>query len=303
MAGEPLSYLDYVKAAWHYRPRLGWLGHMPVNQMALVVFGLLGVVNPGFWLLAVAGEVAYLGFLASSASFQKLIQGQRLLQRQVGWEERIRKVAAALSAESQARYRRLVGQCGLILGMSEQAVQESLGSLNDMRAGGLNQLLWLFLRLLSSREMIVGNLAQLDGEALEADVGRLKARLTTTLPETPLARSLQATLDIQSKRLENLNRARAFVDVIDAELERIEQQVRLIREETAVGGGPEALSSRLDAVTSTMAETSRWMDQNADLLGMLSADDAEVAALPRLPDAPAAPQPAPPPPLRAKQKV
>ncbi len=303
MAGEPLGYLDYVRAAWHYRPHMGWLGHMPVNHMALVVLGLLGVVNPGFWLLGAAGELAYLGFLSSSAGFQKVVQGERLLERQVGWDEKVRLLAASLSPESQARYRRLLAQCGLILGMSEKVALESLGSLNDLRAGGLNQLLWLFLRLLSSREMLVANLTQVDHTSVEADVAKLKERLATTPADTPLARSLQATLDIQSKRLDNLNRARSSQDVIDAELERIEQQVRLIREETAVAGGPEVLSDRLDAVTSTMAETSRWMDQHAELFGTLASDDADVATLPRLPDAPAQPAPPPPPPARAKQKA
>lgn len=299
MAGEPLSYWDYVRAAWRFRPRLGWLGQMPVNKMALAAFALLGVVNPGFWLLGLAGEIAYLGFLSSNASFQKLVQGEQLLQRQVGWEGRVQQVAAALSPDSQARYRRLLGQCGLILGMSEKAAQESLGSLQDLRAGGLNQLLWLFLRLLSSRELIIANLAQVDRATLEADVARIRDRLALTQAESPLARSLQATLDIQSKRLENLNRARTSLDVIDAELERVEQQVRLIREEIAVGGGPDQLSARLDAVTSTMAETTRWMDQNAELLGTLATDDAEVGALPRLPEAPAAVPPPPP----ARQKA
>jgi hypothetical protein len=301
MAGESLGYLDYVRAAWHYRPRVGWLGHMPVNQMALAVLGLLGVLNPGFWLLGAAGELAYLGVLSSSASFQKVVQGERLLERQVGWDEKVRQLAASLSPDSQARYRRLLAQCGQILGMSEKVALESLGSLNDLRAGGLNQLLWLFLRLLSSRELIIGNLAQVDRAGVEADVARLKERLTTTQADTPLARSLQATLEIQSKRLDNLNRARSSQDVIDAELERIEQQVRLIREETAVAGGPEVLSDKLDAVTSTMAETSRWMDQHAELFGTLASDDADVASLPRLPDAPA--QPAPPPPPKAKQRA
>ena len=299
MAGEPLSYWDYVRAAWRFRPRLGWLGQMPVNKMALAAFALLGVVNPGFWLLGLAGEIAYLGFLSSNASFQKLVQGEQLLQRQVGWEGKLQQVAAALSPDSQARYRRLLGQCGMILGISEKTAQESLGSLQDLRAGGLNQLLWLFLRLLSSRELIIANLAQVDRATLEADVARIRDRLALTQAESPLARSLQATLDIQSKRLENLNRARTSLDVIDAELERVEQQVRLIREEIAVGGGPDQLSARLDAVTSTMAETTRWMDQNAELLGTLATDDAEVGALPRLPEAPAAVPPPPP----ARQKA
>lgn len=306
MPGEPLGYLDYLRAAFRYRPRLGWLGHMPVNQMSLFVFGMLGVVNPGFWFLGAALEIGYLGFLSTNSSFQKLVQGTRLLQRQEGWEEKLQRTLASLLPDSQARYRRLLGLCGLILGISDKTAQEEIGSLRDMRAGGLNQLLSLFLRLLLSRELIIANLAQVDRKGLEDDVERLKARLAGAAPDSPLARSLQATLDIEGKRLDNLGRAGSSLDVIDAELERIEQQVRLIREETAVSGGPEVVSDRLDAVTATLGETSKWMDQHAELFGTLSTDDldAAVSSLPRLPEAePPAPPPLPPPPPKVRQKA
>ncbi|HMB52286.1 MAG TPA: hypothetical protein VKU40_03150, partial [Thermoanaerobaculia bacterium] len=68
-------------------------------------------------------------------------------------------------------------------------------------------------------------------------------------------------------------------------LARIEQQVELIREEAAVTSGPEALSHRLDAVTSTMSETTRWMDEQASLIGGLADEGAgSMSDLPRLPD-------------------
>lgn len=304
MPGEPLSYADYLKAAFRYRPRVGWLGHMPVNGMALFVFAMLGVVNPGFWFVGAAAEIGYLGFLSSNPSFQKLVQGQRLLQRQEGFDEQVQRAVAALSADSRARYTSLLAQCGMILGITEKSDQDSLGTLKDIRAGGLNQLLWLFLRLLTSREMIVANLSQVDRKALEADVAKLQARIAQTPADGALARSLQGTLDIESKRLDNLTKAKSSLEVIDAELDRIEQQARLIREESAVSGGPELLSSRLDAVTSALGETSKWMDQHAELFGSLAADepDTTAGALPRLPEAPPAAAP-PPPPGRARQKA
>ena len=53
----------------------------------------------------------------------------------------------------------------------------------------------------------------------------------------------------------------------------------------AVSGRPELLSARLDAVTATMAETLRWMDEHAVFFGSLAADDetSAAAALPTLP--------------------
>ncbi len=307
MPNEPLTYWGYVRAAFTRPARVPLLGRMPVNQMALFAVGLLGLVNPGFWLLGAAVEVGYLALLSGSPRFQKLVQGERLLERGQDVSLKVQQAAAALSPELRERYRRLLNECQLILGIAPTVDARDLGTLADMRAGGLNQLLSLFLRLLTFRHVISVNLTQVDRRALEADEARLRERLAKTEPQSALGRSLQATLEIQSKRLENLERARSSVEVIDAELERVERQVRLIREETAVSGGPEMLSARLDAVSQTLAETSRWIDQNAMLLGNLASDelDAGPSSLPRLPepDEEKTPSSPPPPPDRgAKQK-
>ena len=75
--------------------------------------------------------------------------------------------------------------------------------------------------------------------------------------------------------------------MIDAELERIEQQVVLIREEAAVSGKADILSRRLDSVSSTLTETNRWMEQNAEIFGELGADPlgSAPADLPEIPAA------------------
>ncbi|MCU0291210.1 MAG: hypothetical protein MUF10_04370 [Thermoanaerobaculaceae bacterium] len=303
MAGENLGFWDYVKSAFWYKPRVGFLGPLPVNVMALFACFVASIAtqNAGFLFLGGAAEIGYLTFLSSNPSFQKLIQGERLLARQTGWQERVQAALVRLRPDSMERYRRLYEQCRLIFGISERVAAEDLGGIRDMRAGGLNQLLWLFLRMLTSRELIVSNVSSASRGELEAEVERLKERLTRAEPDSALARSLQGNLDIQSKRLENLTRALSSLEVIDSELERIEQQVQLIREESAVSSSPEALSNRLDAVSATLGETSRWMEQNAELFGSLGGEELDGGpAMPTLPEPP--PLPTPPPPPRQRQK-
>lgn len=298
MPDEGQFYWDYLKSAFGRRVHIPLLGQMPINQMAIGAFGLLGILNPGFWLLGAAGELLYLYLRANSPRFRALIAADKLARRQQGADTRIQDVYGRLSETSRQRYRDLVGECHRILGITALPPESSI-PVHDLRTGNLNQLLWLFLRLLSSRELIAANLSQVDPSTIEAEIDRLKARLAGVAADSALARSLQGTLEIQAKRLENVTRAHSSAEVIDAELERIEQQVRLIREESAVSGGPEALSARLDAVTATLGETSRWMDQNAELFGTLVGDDLDAgpAALTRLPEAPEpAGSPAPPPP-------
>ena len=81
MAGEPLSYWDYVKAAFWKPVRSRVLGAMPLTQMLLASFGIAGFINPGFWLLGLAGVVAFVGGRSASERFQKLVEGERLLAR------------------------------------------------------------------------------------------------------------------------------------------------------------------------------------------------------------------------------
>jgi hypothetical protein len=294
MAGEPLSYWDYVKAAFWKPVRSRILGAMPLTQMLLVSFGLAGFFNPGFWLLGLAGVVAFVGGRSASERFQKLIEAERLLARQGTAEQRMRAAYDRLEPASQARYRALVVLCREILGLGPAAGESGL---TDFRERNLNQLLSLFLRLLASREGITDTLARVDRRQLEAGIENLKSRLAAAGDsEGALARSLKATLEIQEKRLANLDGATNSLAVVDAELDRIEQQVRLVREESAVSRSPEALSARLDAVSRTLGETSRWMDQHADIFSDSSVTDFEPGSLPPLPREaeeaePAAPRP------------
>lgn len=298
MAGEPPSYWDFVKAAFWKPVRSRVLGAMPLTQMILAAFGLAGFFNPGFWLLGLAAVVAVVGGRSSSARFQKLIEAERLAARAEGAEDRMQRAYERLQPASQSRYRALVMQCREILGIGG-GVDE--GKVADFRAGNLSQLLWLFLRLLASRESIQDTLARVDRRQLEAGVESLKSRLAAARdPEGALARSLRATLEIQEKRLANLDTATGNLAVIDAELERIEQQVRLVREESAISGSPEALSARLDAVSSTLSETSRWMDQHGELFAEAAAPDFD-STLPPLPRAAPEPEAAPPPPRPPRQ--
>lgn len=286
MAPPRLGYLDYVKAAFHRRVPVAGLGAMPVNWMGLAAFAVLGLLNPGFWLLGAAAELTYLLGVSSNPRFQKLIDAERMADERSGWEGRVHEEVERLSKESGARYRRLLTECRRILGMSETLEGAEIGGVRGLRSTSLNQLLWIFLRLLRSRELIAENLEGVKREELEKEIATLRSRLEGIDREkdAALARSLQGTLEILERRLANLDRASASLLVIDAELGRIEQHVELIREESAVSGKAEALSSRLDAVTNAMSETTRWMADNAELFGALGDDTAAVPGeLPHLP--------------------
>ncbi len=286
MAAPRLGFFDYVKAAFHRRVPVPGLGEMPVNWMGLAAFTVLGLLNPGFWLLGAAAELTYLFGVSSNPRFQKLVDAERQADARTGWEDRVHGEVERLSEESGARYRRLLAECRRILGISETLDAAEIGGVRGLRSSSLNQLLWIFLRLLRSRELISDNLAGVKRPEIEREIQGLKTRLEGIDREKDgaLARSLQGTLEIVERRLANLDRASASLQVIDAELGRIEQHVELIREESAVTGKAEALSSRLDSVTTAMSETTRWMADNAEFFGDLGEEPTAAGDLPHLPE-------------------
>jgi hypothetical protein len=286
-AQKSLGFLDYLKEAFHVRAPVPLLGPMPVNYLGLALVAVLGIANPGFWLLGAAAEITFLAMLTTNRRFQNLIDARQLQAVKESYESRVKKALERLQPKSRERYYRLLEQGQKVLGLSEVLEENDMSGLRKMRSGGLNQLLWIFLRLLTSREVLADNLARVDESALEAEIANLEKRIGEAGAESQLARALSGTLDIQRRRLANYERANESMLVVEAELERIEQQIVLLREEAAVSGKAEILSNRLDAVTSTMSETNRWMEQNAELFGELGADP--LGTVPAdLPDVPRA---------------
>jgi exonuclease VII small subunit len=287
MAADDLSYWDYLKEAFRRPLVVPGLGSVPVNQLGLAAFGVLGLLSPGFLLLGVAVEVGYLTWMSSNPRFQKLVRAERLQQAKKGWEEQLGETLDRLSPGSQARYRRLLEESRRALGLSTALDRDDLAATRQLRAGGINQMLWIFVRLLGSREVLVQTLEHVRRHDLEAEIASLGERLAQSEEGSALARSLSGTLQIQQRRLENLTRAERSLAVVDAELERIEHHVVLIREESALGGGDKAgaLSSRLDAVSGALTETDRWMEENADILADIGTEPlhSAPAALPDLP--------------------
>jgi hypothetical protein len=292
----PLGFGDYLKAAFWRRIPVRGLGPMPVNQLALAAFAVLGLANPGFWLLGAAAELAYLFGLSGNRRFQNLIQAERRLQGQEEAQVRLQQAINGLSPESQRRYSWLLSQAREI---AEPALRlDDAGGpvkLQEVRSGGLSQLVWIFLRLLLSRESVEKTLQRVDGEHVELEILQLEEKLASLTEESPLQRSIRGTLEIQQKRLENLHKAEESRRIIDAELERIERQVELIREEAALSNRPEVLSDRLDSVSVTLNETNRWMEQHSEIFGGLSGLETDpLAADPLVVDPIEAPVPEPP---------
>ncbi|HEX3048717.1 MAG TPA: hypothetical protein VHY08_28475 [Bacillota bacterium] len=248
-----------------------------MNKLILAGFAILGFGHPGFWFLGLAYEVGYLLFMSGSERFQKLVQGVELQETQADAAKRQAEVLAALDKPSQERYRRFTQSCNELL----QITKSNPGTIGieGIRAGDLNQLLGIFLRLLNSRQKISRILSQTTREALEQEIKNLSAKLAKEPEGSPVFRSLKGNLDIQNRRLENRLRAEESLKVAENELDRIESQVTLITEETTVSSDPEVLSVRLDGVIQSLQGTTQWMSEHGEFFGSLETDSVPADVL------------------------
>jgi hypothetical protein len=267
MAKHELGFFDYVKAAFNRKIKFKGLGYFALNKMFLALCAVLGLKNPGFWFLGIAIESIYLWVVASNPNFQKIIQGENLQKNKAQWATRQVRLARELDHASQRRYAALLENCAAIAKNTRDS--DVLASIGQIGNASLNQLILMFLKLLSSRIAIKQTIEETPRQHIEKEIGDIEARLAREDAKSAIHRSLQGTLDIQQRRRENLLKAEENLQVIEAELERIEKQVYLLKEETSVQNDPELLSMRLDGVMQSLHGTSQWMSEHNELFGVL----------------------------------
>ncbi len=288
MAAPPdPAFWDLVREAFHRKPRARGLGEVPWNKVLLAAAVILGFGNPGFWLLGVAGELAYLYLSATNARFRNLVRAKRLLAERQSATEQVDQWIAELAPEGRARFEALRENCAKVQRVYETLRPGGLSVIDEARWKGLDQLLWLFLRLQVSLDLLQRQMGSANPRALQQEIEQVRAELAKT-PETSeaLRKSKQSLLELKEKRLENLGRAADARQVLASELQRIEQQVELLREEAAISRNAETLSARIDSVAGTLSESDSWMRQHEDILSDLGVED--LSAPPPILDRPRA---------------
>ena len=259
---------DYIREAFHARP-LGMF--IPPNWIGLGVFGFLGVLNPGFWIIGLGCELAYLGWLGTHPRFQNLVSGNRLLDERRRWQARLYELIRQLTPEDQQRYRALESRCQNIL---EQQTQAGLSPGLAEQGEGLGRLVWIYLRLLLTRESIRKIIRESSNSPDEA--ARLKERIDTiqqqlqqpTITED-LRKSLAEQIEILQQRQEKKREAVEKLAFLDAELTRIQEQVELLREQAVLSTDPEVVSQRIDQVTTTLGGTNQWIRDQQKIYGAM----------------------------------
>lgn len=279
MPSKP-GFLDYMSSAFNARP-FGMV--VPPNWVGIAAFGLLGLTNPGFWILGAGLELGYLLTLSSSERFRRLVNARLKVGADGTWDAKRSAAVAALDADGRQRYLALVERCRSIIDLQKGHTDTAPAGL-DAQEEGLGRLVWMYLRLLVARrtiERVIGDETADSAEELARELAELDRRVTRDTLEDELRRSLEGQADILRQRLErrgDADRQRAY---IGAELTRIEHQVELIREQAALATDPELLSRRIDEIATTLGGTSQWIRDQRQVFGAM--DDLLTDSAPPVP--------------------
>lgn len=256
---------DYLRAAFNARP-FGMF--VPPNWIGLGAFAVLGVANPGFWVLGLGLELGYLAVLATNPRFQRTVHAGRLSSSDGDWQRKIGALVTRLDPSDRRLYETLLGRCRAILDQQLHGGEIPHGL--DSQSEGLGRLLWMYLRLLVARQAIRRVLA--DAERSESLSGRLKgldAQIAKSDLSDDLRRSLNSQAEILRQRLAQQTEARQKLAFLDAELTRIQEQAELIREQAALSTDPEILSQRIDEIAATLGGTSQWIRDQQKVYGAM----------------------------------
>lgn len=256
---------DYIRAAFNARP-FGMF--VPPNWIGLGAFALLGVAEPGFWVLGAGLELGYLAALATNSRFQRTVAAGRQSGSQGEWERKIATLLERLDDHDRRGYSLLSTRCRAILDDLHHSAASAHGL--DTQSEGLGRLLWVYLRLLLARQAIRRVLREAErGAPIDGRLEALEAQIAAPGTGDDLRRSLSSQADILRQRLAQQTEARGKLAYLDAELTRIQEQVELIREQAALTTDPELLSQRIDQIAATLGGTTQWIRDQQQVYGAM----------------------------------
>jgi hypothetical protein len=254
---------SYLAAAFNARP-FGM--PVPPNWFGVAAFGLLGAfVDPGFWLIGAGVEGLYLWALSRSARFRATVDAASLTDP--SWDSRYGALVDLLGEGAREVQERIEAQAAEIVELLTRT------GATESQVAQVRQMAWLHLKLLAARESFlqVIEAAEREDRSLEDQERRAEARLRRGDADDELRRSLEQQLEvIRSRRAAHADAGRRR-ELVEAELERLRQQVSLVREQALLATDEQSVAQSLDAVSASLNEANRWLKDQREIFAGLDA--------------------------------
>jgi len=251
---------SYLAAAFNARP-LGM--PIPPNWFGIAAFGLLGaLINPGLWLIGLGMEGIYLWALSRNQRFRNTVDATAGFSDSTS---RYENLLAHLDSAAQSQQYDIERESAEIVALLTRSEAHA------SQIGDVRQLAWLHLKMLAARASFAEVVAVADRERkkLDEQERRCRERLAQTDTDEELRRSLEQQLEVIQSRHSAHADAERRMELVDAELGRLRQQVSLVREQALLATDANGIALSLDALSASLNEANRWLKDQRELFAGL----------------------------------
>ena len=271
--------LKYIKKAFLYHWNL--LG-VATGAAVAFVSGYPDVILP----VLAALELIYLAGLSSNSRFQDaVIAAERKNEKAMrsSSSTKLNRILTALDNEDRSRYEGLKDLCLELRHIADRikgTIKTELEVISDVQVNSINRLLWMYLKLLYSKNALESYFKAINVDEIEARIKRAKERLEAMGPEdndseaeAKRRESLMDTLKTSQKRLENYRISTDNYDFIGLELERLYAKITSLAEMGINQQDPNLITNEISVVSSSIEKAERTMDELDFITGFSFQDE------------------------------
>ncbi len=273
---EPTTW-DYVKSAFNHRCDIAGLGGVPVNWLYLALVGGISIVAWPFGLAGLGLEAVYLGSMAGNPRYQMIVRSQRIQETTALQETEIDQMAYNLPTELNRRYCDFRDWCREV----ESIARTVDGGIADSYRKNLMSLRSTYVQLATGIANIdkmeddsqysysYGSRRNRTGEKedLEGKIAAVQQAIDKLPEDAPYEQraSMEATIESLRTRQGMVKEKKDHLAVNLAELQRLDEQVKLMRDQVLVGSrDTSSLTANLEATCAVIDSHAEWLKMRRD---------------------------------------
>jgi hypothetical protein len=231
-------------------------------------------------------ELIYLAGLSSNSRFQDaVIAAERKNEKAIrsSSSTKLNRILTALDKKDRSRYEGLKDLCLELRHIADRikgTIKTELEVISDVQVNSINRLLWMYLKLLYSKNALESYFKAINVDEIQARIKHANERLEAMGPEdndseTEAKRreSLMDLLKTSRKRLENYRISTDNYDFIGLELERLYSKITSLAEMGINQQDPNLITNEISVVSSSIEKAERTMDELDFITGFSFQDE------------------------------
>ena len=252
----------YLKTAFTTRWNLLLFGG---GVAAAFISGFPGIVLP----LVLAGEVYYLASMLGNDRFRSAVEAQDAKAQRsaeaAGAREAYDRIRKQLPPALLRRFDQLRDHCLKLVELGGSIRGPDGSGPDKTTLESLDRLLWGYLRMIWGASTLSDFLDHTDAAVIRERIADLEKRLKKLPADDPASAAMRTALEdhlqTSRERLGNIEEARRKLDLVAAEIERLEAKIAALAEGSVAKRDVSDIAQRVDEVAEGMRKTDETMRQ------------------------------------------